>query len=331
MDLPFLLLEVPAPALTPQASVFLGWLRGGFLLVSLRNGGASRAANDLRNAALLARRERYKRFVLLLRKANAELDCWRPQWDTGGCICHTRHCDGWQTVCERQKSAVATMGKYVISYKFESGRFLSVYFEHDGWSDADFMQALRDGAHEDIVRAQTAPLERLRAVAAVDVAGWQIGREIEYVYGAWKLKPKLNVWRRIGESEWCSDGERGNRPTRKQLRDGTIEPYLDDISALMDDLGVTWATQTAPWSLGKLQSARGNKRTFDSAGLVRQPLELDDGYVAKRLGVERASVAKRRMRDKKLALPNSPADSSLDLPGDDGVERKASSGSPSAS
>ena len=209
-----------------------------------------------------------------------------------------------QRGCDGQKSAVSALGEYVISYRFKSGRFLSVYFEHDGWSDADFMQALRDGAHEDIVRAQTAPLERLRAVAAVDVAEWQIGREIEYVNGAWKLKPKVYVWRRIGETEW-SDGERGNGPTRDQLREGRIEPYRADISSLMDDMGFTWATQTMPWNLGKLQSARGNKREFDSADIVKRANELDYRWVADRVGFDPSTLAKRRWRDKKRAFPSS--------------------------
>jgi hypothetical protein len=214
------------------------------------------------------------------------------------------------------------MGEYVISYEFKRGRFLSVYFEHDGWSDADFMQALRDGAYDDITQAQTAPLERLRAVAAVDVAGWQIGREIEYVYGAWKLKPKIQVWRRIGETEWRFDGEDVDGPSRQQLRKGTIEPYLEDVSSLMDDLRFTWATQTTPWNLGKLQSARGSKRTFDSADLNKHPGEKDTD-VAQRLFAELGTPAKRRLRDKKLALSNSPGEiASPDLSGDDDIERK---------
>jgi hypothetical protein len=197
------------------------------------------------------------------------------------------------------------MGEYVISYEFERGRFLSVYFEHDGWSDADFKQALCNGAYDDIMRAQSAPLERRRVVAAADVAGWQIGREIEYVYGAWKLKPRVHVWRRVGETEWRSEGERGDRPTREQLRAGALEPYRDDISSLIDDMRLTWAAQTTPWNLGKLQSARGQKREFDSADIVKGSDELDDRWVANRVGFDPSTLAKRRWRDKKLALPSS--------------------------
>lgn len=87
-----------------------------------------------------------------------------------------------------------------------------------------------------------------------------------------------------------------------------LEPYRDDISSLMDDMRFTWATQTTPWGLAKLQSARGNKRVFDSAELVKRPGELDDRWVANRVGFDPSTLAKRRWRDKKLALPSSRAE-----------------------
>ena len=268
------------------------------------NRDLGRPTDDLRNAPLLVCSERYKRIVLTLRKAHAELDCRCPMVGYWGCICHARHGDAWQDACDGRKSAVTETGEYVISYEFEPGRFLSVYFAHDGWSDADFMQALRNGAYDDILRAQTAPLERLRAVVALDVDEWQIGREIERAYGAWKLKPRVHVWRRTGETEWCSHGERDDTPTREQLRNGTIEPYRDAVSSLIDDMGLTWAAQTTPWDLGKLQSARGSKRAFDSADLEMHPGEKD-GDIAQRLFVELGTPATRRLRDKQLTLPSS--------------------------
>jgi hypothetical protein len=182
---------------------------------------------------------------------------------------------------------------------------ISIYFDHDGWSNEQFSAALRAGAVDEVERESRRPLT-LRAIhAVVNVDGWEIGRKLPNAKGVLRLT-RPRIWRRIGDGEWHSECDDGDKPSRAQVRRGAIEPYLELVSAMLGEarsLYPDWSEQMSDWRLTRVSDSRGQTRVVDSAVLAVG--ETDD-YISRDLGVELQTVRKRRWRDQRAQLDQPP-------------------------
>jgi len=196
--------------------------------------------------------------------------------------------------------------------EMENGEFrptIKIYFEHDGWSDAQFAEALRAGDNDGFIHKSERSLTLLALRVAVQVDEWEIGREVEFINGALKATSVV-VWRSAGEKRGA------NTPSRCQMRRGTIEPYLDGQNArhrgLVTDMLVTARSQypdlaqwMEKWNLTSITGSRGRKRDLDSIELERRKGDTD-GEISRDLNVELQSVRARRLRDKQSSLGGVP-------------------------
>jgi hypothetical protein len=167
---------------------------------------------------------------------------------------------------------------------------LAVYLEH---SDAS------PDAH-----GTAEPIEFVSIRVGVEVDGWEIGHEVCDLCGVLRLT-KARLWRRIGEHVWRSQSDGGDGPTRAQIRQGAIEPYLDVVTNMLAEarsLYPDWAAQMQSWPLTRLKSSRGQPRAFDSADVEKEEGEDDDTWVAQRLNVDWQTPKKRRWRDRSNQL-----------------------------
>jgi hypothetical protein len=182
---------------------------------------------------------------------------------------------------------------------------ISIYFDHDGWSNEQFADALRAGATDKIERESRRPLTMGAIHVVANVDGWEIGRKIVNAKGVLRLT-RPRIWRRIGDGEWHSECDDGDKPSRAQVRRGAIEPYLELVSAMLGEarsLYPDWSEQMSVWRLTRVSDSRGQTRVVDSAVLAVG--ETDD-YISRDLGVELQTVRKRRWRDRRAQLGQPP-------------------------